>query len=625
MTLTRPRRPIRLRLRSSVVSIALISVLIASTSSPRQLFAQAYLVVSSPQLPKGTEARYPTQPASFGRRLERRGTYAANVFLPPLTRGETEGSHDDDDESEESAYMCSQRYRRTKQSNGERMGGEGGLRGLMMNEDHGSIGSVAEEDGSGIVVMTNRRPSTSGFRKLFGKAYWTKEDSSSSSDDEEDVEGEYPAAETGSYNVEEVATFEGNNSSSNDHEVIPIALLVKRGRCSFREKANEVKRLNEELRKEAEELVLTSSSSPEEAEQKNGDAAMPPMPQISYLLVYDHYPANGGYLIVMGGGSSFPRGGHGNDNGWGAQDDLAALFLSYDSGEDLYIRIMDWEKTSGASPYLSKWDFLPPIYRNTYSTREPSHGADNSTTSHPSSVASKNSSSLAYPPRQQWSFPVSVDGDNPYASRYSTCNTYGRYGCDDAYESVSAMDDVWIAYLFVAVVTMIVFMRVMWVRHWRNSRRRIVSENGPHGDINVDMDGQGRPRLAQRSKSGRATMTKEEVLALPEIEFVMGSNFVATGDKAGEVEGKMEDEDQATAELSSPDSSAADATNANVTTCTLCSICIDDFAPGEKLRQLPQCRHMFHTECILPWLTERSARCPLCKRSVVTGEEEKIG
>lgn len=51
-----------------------------------------------------------------------------------------------------------------------------------------------------------------------------------------------------------------------------------------------------------------------------------------------------------------------------------------------------------------------------------------------------------------------------------------------------------------------------------------------------------------------------------------------------------------------------------------CSICIDDFEHGEKLRMLPRCRHIFHTDCILPWLTERQGCCPLCKTEVIEPE-----
>jgi hypothetical protein len=57
--------------------------------------------------------------------------------------------------------------------------------------------------------------------------------------------------------------------------------------------------------------------------------------------------------------------------------------------------------------------------------------------------------------------------------------------------------------------------------------------------------------------------------------------------------------------------------NFTTTTCTACSICIDEFEEGEKVRLLPLCGHGFHTECILPWLTDRHGCCPLCKTGVL--------
>jgi len=50
--------------------------------------------------------------------------------------------------------------------------------------------------------------------------------------------------------------------------------------------------------------------------------------------------------------------------------------------------------------------------------------------------------------------------------------------------------------------------------------------------------------------------------------------------------------------------------------CTSCSICIDDFEHAEKLVLLPQCGHFFHPECIVTWLKEKKATCPLCQTVV---------
>ncbi|KAG2216711.1 hypothetical protein INT45_005664 [Circinella minor] len=43
-----------------------------------------------------------------------------------------------------------------------------------------------------------------------------------------------------------------------------------------------------------------------------------------------------------------------------------------------------------------------------------------------------------------------------------------------------------------------------------------------------------------------------------------------------------------------------------------CVICLDEFSSGDTVRKLP-CGHEYHCECIDPWLTIKSASCPLCK------------
>lgn len=53
-----------------------------------------------------------------------------------------------------------------------------------------------------------------------------------------------------------------------------------------------------------------------------------------------------------------------------------------------------------------------------------------------------------------------------------------------------------------------------------------------------------------------------------------------------------------------------------------CSICLDEYLPGVRLRELP-CQHVFHSTCICRWLVERHAVCPLCKIDLYEDEEEE--
>ncbi|KAL5986181.1 hypothetical protein ACLOJK_028175 [Asimina triloba] len=47
-----------------------------------------------------------------------------------------------------------------------------------------------------------------------------------------------------------------------------------------------------------------------------------------------------------------------------------------------------------------------------------------------------------------------------------------------------------------------------------------------------------------------------------------------------------------------------------------CSVCLSVFSEGESIRELPQCKHSFHADCIDMWLFSHSS-CPLCRATVV--------
>uniref|UniRef100_A0A0D9WKP8 RING-type E3 ubiquitin transferase n=1 Tax=Leersia perrieri TaxID=77586 RepID=A0A0D9WKP8_9ORYZ len=51
-----------------------------------------------------------------------------------------------------------------------------------------------------------------------------------------------------------------------------------------------------------------------------------------------------------------------------------------------------------------------------------------------------------------------------------------------------------------------------------------------------------------------------------------------------------------------------------------CAVCMDDFHLGAAAKQLP-CKHVFHKDCILPWLDLHSS-CPVCRFELPTDDPD---
>ena len=48
----------------------------------------------------------------------------------------------------------------------------------------------------------------------------------------------------------------------------------------------------------------------------------------------------------------------------------------------------------------------------------------------------------------------------------------------------------------------------------------------------------------------------------------------------------------------------------------ICSVCLDEFKEDDILKKL-NCEHIFHKDCLEPWLNNNNRNCPLCRTDII--------
>ncbi|MCL7041812.1 hypothetical protein MKW94_030666 [Papaver nudicaule] len=101
-------------------------------------------------------------------------------------------------------------------------------------------------------------------------------------------------------------------------------------------------------------------------------------------------------------------------------------------------------------------------------------------------------------------------------------------------------------------------------------------------------------------------------------DFLMGSGFDRLLDQLAQIEingvGRCDHPPASKAAVESMPT--IEIVDTHVSTESHCAVCKEAFELGSEAREMP-CKHIYHTDCILPWLSLRNS-CPVCRHELPT-------
>lgn len=105
-------------------------------------------------------------------------------------------------------------------------------------------------------------------------------------------------------------------------------------------------------------------------------------------------------------------------------------------------------------------------------------------------------------------------------------------------------------------------------------------------------------------------------------EFLRGSGFDRLLDQLAQIEangiGRIDNPPASKAAIESMPT--LEINQSHITTESHCAVCKEAFELGCEAREMP-CKHIYHSECILPWLSLRNS-CPVCRHELPTDNRD---
>ncbi|EXJ73197.1 uncharacterized protein A1O5_02957 [Cladophialophora psammophila CBS 110553] len=197
---------------------------------------------------------------------------------------------------------------------------------------------------------------------------------------------------------------------------------------------------------------------------------------------------------------------------------------------------------------------------------------------------------------------------------YNPNDTIRLYARMDV-NSTTGIPSLWVFLIIVLAILLAVVLMTSIVMHMIQRRqRRILQRRVANGEVDLEALGIKRLQVPQELLDKMPKYTYNTKTEPDEIN----------GDRSNEaVEPETVDtahpEVEKSAQVDAKDVESAIAPAVVVHPVAFsqstCPICLDDFVSGETtVRELP-CNHIFHPECIDPFLRDNSSLCPLCKKS----------